>query len=159
MMAPKIWWSPKGSEDSRGLVAPQNPKELMIPKVWESPRSQGLMTPKVFGVLKVPKVSVVAEVWRFQVCKDLVSPRFWGFSHPTSLNKTPREHPQAPCPLSHIPMGEVGRAAGDVVAMKSAICRSAHTCDELFPFFICSWIRLSSSSRKDCSTRDEVTTG
>lgn len=67
--------------------------------------------------------------------------------------------PKLPRPQPCVPMGEVGRAAGDVVAMKSAICRSAHTWDELFPFFICSWIRLSSSSRKDCGTGDKVTTG
>jgi len=42
--------------------------------------------------------------------------------------------------------------AGDVVAMKSAICRRAQTWDELFPFFICSWMRLSSSSLKDCDS-------
>lgn len=39
------------------------------------------------------------------------------------------------------------------MATKSAICRSAHTWDELLPFFICSWMRLSSSSLKDCRAR------
>lgn len=106
--------------------------------------------------LKVLKVFVAPEVWRFQGCKDLVSPKVLGLPPPSikPLMSIPKpSHPQP-----HVPMGEVGRVAGDVVAMKSAICRSAHTWDELFPFFICSWIRLSSSSRKDCSTTDKVTT-
>lgn len=60
--------------------------------------------------------------------------------------------PKAPHPIA-VPIGEVGRAAGDVVATKSAICRRAHTWDELFPFFICSWMRLSNSSLKDCGER------
>lgn len=33
--------------------------------------------------------------------------------------------------------------------MKSAICRRAQMLEELFPFFICSWMRPSSSSLKD----------
>lgn len=48
--------------------------------------------------------------------------------------------------------GETGSAAGEpCVAMKSASCLSAHRLDELPPFFICSWISTSSSSRKDCA--------
>lgn len=58
--------------------------------------------------------------------------------------------PKKPLVGTAVPMGEVGRTAGDVVAMKSAICRRAQMWDELFPFFICSWMRLSSSSLKDC---------
>lgn len=50
--------------------------------------------------------------------------------------------------------GETGSAAGDpCVAMKSASCLSAHRLDELPPFFICSWINPSSSSRKDCTQK------
>lgn len=84
---------------------------------------------------------------------------FGAFPTPPPSIKPLVSVPRLPPSQPHIPIGEVGRAAGDVVAMKSAICRSAHTWDELFPFFICSWIRLSSSSRKDCSTGDKVTTG
>lgn len=56
----------------------------------------------------------------------------------------------------HLPLldGETGSAAGGpCVAMKSASCLSAHRLDELPPFFICSWISPSSSSRKDCTKK------
>lgn len=82
------------------------------------------------------------------------------FSHlqPQELRKTPKNFaktsnspPKTLLVAAAVPMGEVGRTAGDVVAMKSAICRRAQMWDELFPFFICSWMRLSSSSLKDCN--------
>lgn len=50
--------------------------------------------------------------------------------------------------------GETGSAAGEpCVAMKSASCLRAQRLDELPPFFICSWISTSSSSRKDCAQK------
>lgn len=84
--------------------------------------------------------------------------RYGMFSHlqTHTLRKTLQNFtklfPFCPKKAAAVPMGEVGRTAGDVVAMKSAICRRAHMWDELFPFFICSWMRLSSSSLKDCGT-------
>lgn len=48
-------------------------------------------------------------------------------------------------------MEEAGKTAWEVLAMKSAICRRAQMLEELLPFFICSWMRPSSSSLKDCS--------
>lgn len=50
-------------------------------------------------------------------------------------------------------MEEAGKTAWEVLAMKSAICRRAQMLEELLPFFICSWMRPSSSSLKDCSRR------
>lgn len=51
--------------------------------------------------------------------------------------------------LPDILMEDVGKTAWEVLAMKSAICRKAQMLEELFPFFICSWMRPSSSSLKD----------
>lgn len=70
---------------------------------------------------------------------------------PKNFTKTFNSPPKMLLVAAAVPMGEVGRTAGDVVAMKSAICRRAQMWDELFPFFICSWMRLSSSSLKDCN--------
>lgn len=68
------------------------------------------------------------------------------FSHPHPLPQ-----PAAPgsSPAPHILMEDVGKTAWEVLAMKSAICRRAQMLEELFPFFICSWMRPSSSSLKD----------
>lgn len=69
---------------------------------------------------------------------------------PSSLPHPPPS-PFAPgsSPAPHILMEDVGKTAWEVLAMKSAICRRAQMLEELFPFFICSWMRPSSSSLKD----------
>lgn len=67
------------------------------------------------------------------------------------LFPTPLPSPSAPgsSPAPHVLMEDVGKTAWEVLAMKSAICRKAQMLEELFPFFICSWMRPSSSSLKD----------
>ena len=63
---------------------------------------------------------------------------------PTSSTSAPGSSP-----VPHVLMEDVGKTAWEVLAMKSAICRRAQMLEELFPFFICSWMRPSSSSLKD----------